>query len=685
MRSSMARMIVLAGLVCPWELCLSIGQARAVQDVAAESRNSVTAKQSYALNTDIAVRLEKGQAVQLNFESNPYGLEKYILYYAEENGQGIIRGDGYFADGRRTGGGSRIDLEGALRQLGNTPCLAVAKWNLHEGRAHIDFCVSDNIERNHREYRQYSLGNKKMSIQYQDRQLIPAIELPETERLAGFIHLWSEAKFNFVFWSRVPDVDWDAVLLEYIPKVREAKTDVRYYRVLRQCIALLRDGHTGVWGPSDEPVCQPPVEIAAVQGKAVIVQVYPAERIKQPELKAELLDARLQRGDEITHVDGRAVEQVLAEDIYPYIAASTLQQKELTAYSQLARGALATRVIMRIRDLEGTEREVRLTRGYYNFPRDAKPFLSDLPGGILRVSLDSFGSDDVVKQFENAFDKIMAAKGLVLDLRDNGGGSSSTGYAILKRLIDKPVEGSHWKTRQYTPAFRAWGRDEQWYEGTHGTIEPSEGKRYHGPVAVLTGPATASAAEDFVVAFQTSGRGKVVGRRTLGSTGQPLTIELPGGGGARICTKWDTYPDGREFVGIGCIPDVEVVPTRADIAAGRDVVLEKAVEVLGMSSLPPATRKPSEQEQQNFDKQQTPYRLAAAVREWDFDENVPPFTMMMDDPNDPNTRQRQASQGPMIMLVPKGAAKPKVFQRDNPISNCTYISNPKAFYPPMRK
>ena len=34
-----------------------------------------------------------------------------------------------------------------------------------------------------------------------------------------------------------------------------------------------------------------------------------------------------------------------------------------------------------------------------------------------------------------------------------------------------------------------------------------------------------------------------------------------------------------------------------------------------------------------------------------------------------------------IMLVPKGAKKPKVFQRNTPIKNCSYISNPKAFYP----
>jgi C-terminal processing protease CtpA/Prc len=370
------------------------------------------------------------------------------------------------------------------------------------------------------------------------------------------------------------------VLVEYLPKVQQAKTDAEYYRVLRQCIALLHDGHTDVWGPSDEPDCRPPVEIAAVQGKAVIVQVYPAEQIRPPELKAELLAARLKPGDEITHIDGRAVERILAEDLHPYIAASTPQQEELQAYPKLATGAFGAKVNLRVRDLEENEREVHLTRGRYSFPRSEKCFLCELPGGIVHVNLDSFASDKPVRQFEEAFDKILAAKGLILDLRDNGGGSSSVGYAILARLIDKPVEGSHWKTRQYLPAFRVWGREEQWYEGTHGTIQPSEGTRYHGPVAVLTGPATASAAEDLVVAFQTSGRGKVVGRRTLGSTGQPLQITLPGGGGARICTKRDTYPDGREFVGIGCIPDVEVVPTRADIAAGRDIVLERAVAVL---------------------------------------------------------------------------------------------------------
>lgn len=199
---------------------------------------------------------------------------------------------------------------------------------------------------------------------------------------------------------------------------------------------------------------------------------------------------------------------------------------------------------------------------------------------MVYVNLPDFGSDQAVQEFDRAFEQIQIAKGLILDVRHNGGGSTQHGSAILSRLIDKSVPGSHWKSRKHVAAFKAWGRQEQWEEGDHDTITPHETKHYAGPVAVLTGPETASAAEDFVVAFHACGRGKVIGQRTSGSTGQPLMVQLPGGGGARICTKRNTYPDGKEFVGIGVIPDVEVEPTREDIAGQRDPVLSTALKLL---------------------------------------------------------------------------------------------------------
>jgi C-terminal processing protease CtpA/Prc len=57
-------------------------------------------------------------------------------------------------------------------------------------------------------------------------------------------------------------------------------------------------------------------------------------------------------------------------------------------------------------------------------------------------------------------------------------------------------------------------------------------------------------------------------------------IHLPGGGTLRVCTERNTYPDGREFVGVGVVPDIQATPTIQGIRAGRDEVLEAALRVL---------------------------------------------------------------------------------------------------------
>ena len=99
-------------------------------------------------------------------------------------------------------------------------------------------------------------------------------------------------------------------------------------------------------------------------------------------------------------------------------------------------------------------------------------------------------------------------------------------------------------------------------------------------MVVLIGHNTASAAEDFLIALDDLDCATVVGQNTFGSTGQPLSFKLPGGGSARVCTKRDTYPDGREFVGYGVKPDIYVEYTLKDLLDYKDPDLEKALEIL---------------------------------------------------------------------------------------------------------
>jgi C-terminal processing protease CtpA/Prc len=292
----------------------------------------------------------------------------------------------------------------------------------------------------------------------------------------------------------------------------------------------------------------------------------------------------------ITAVDGRPVQEVLEHDLYPYVFASSPQARDGWAYPLLVDGPRGTKASLEVQDLEGATRSVTLTRDLQGVTLPWKdrsgPEAGELPGSIMNVPLNSFTSDETVRYFESQFDRISKAEGLILDLRRNTGGSTGNGYAIIRYLTDKALPTSRWRTRQYRPFARACGDLEQWFEGNMGVIEPVEGRLpFRGPIVVLVGADTISAGEDFLIPLHASHRATLVGQRTNGSTGQPLTISLPGGGGAMICTKWDSYPDGREFVGVGVIPDVPVYPTQREIADGlwadeNDPILEKGLEVL---------------------------------------------------------------------------------------------------------
>ncbi len=178
---------------------------------------------------------------------------------------------------------------------------------------------------------------------------------------------------------------------------------------------------------------------------------------------------------------------------------------------------------------------------------------------------------------DSLFPEIEKTSGLVIDVRSNGGGSSEIGYHILAMLTDKPFATSvSWNRENYSTQWS----EISWHWNGKSSQNPSGKYYYDKPVALLIGPGTFSAGEDFTVAFEIMHRGPLVGRSTGGSTGEPLEFKLPGGGSARVCAKRDTYPDGSEFVGTGVHPTVTVEPTVRDFRAGTDVALQKAIELV---------------------------------------------------------------------------------------------------------
>ncbi|MBL7728010.1 MAG: peptidase S41, partial [Dinghuibacter sp.] len=112
------------------------------------------------------------------------------------------------------------------------------------------------------------------------------------------------------------------------------------------------------------------------------------------------------------------------------------------------------------------------------------------------------------------------------------------------------------------------------------TVSGLKKKRIVAPVVVLIGNGTASAAEDFLIYADPLPNFTFMGDKTYGSTGQPYLFDLPGGGRARVCTKKDVYPDGKEFIGYGISPDIYVRYTLEDYIQNNDPVLKSAVKYL---------------------------------------------------------------------------------------------------------
>jgi C-terminal processing protease CtpA/Prc len=412
--------------------------------------------------------------------------------------------------------------------------------------------------------------------------------LPEDERIAGLSQLWSEVKLNFANFDLVPDVDWDALYLASLPRVRQTRSTLEYYRVLMGVVAKLKDGHTNVYPPAelwDEMMARPALFTGLIEGRVVITRV----------LDASLAAAGLGVGVEVVAIDGIPVKTYGEERVAPYQSASTPQDREVRTYTySLLAGPVSVPVKLALRTVSGKTIELSVPRKSgaeaAKLPVTPPIELRMLPRNVAYLAINTFASDSVAEQFEARFEELSRASALVLDLRDNDGGNGGVAYRILQTLTDKPFLATRWRTREYHPAFRAFGFGEGTFELAPEVVPLAGARRFDKPVVVLTSARTFSAGEDFVVGFDAMKRGTIVGEPTGGSTGSPLFFSLPGGGTGRVCTKRDTYPDGKEFIGVGVVPDVLVRSTLADVRAGRDTVLERALEVL-RHARPPGAQK----------------------------------------------------------------------------------------------
>jgi carboxyl-terminal processing protease len=342
------------------------------------------------------------------------------------------------------------------------------------------------------------------------------------------------------FWQT-----WDLVHSDYVVQPVDDVTLMR--GAIEGMLASLGDKHTSYMDPDLFKQANADLE-GEYEGIGAWVDTtgeYMVIVSPIPDTPAE--KAGLKPGDKIIAVDG---EDVIGMD-------GSLVLKRVLGPA----GTLVTLTILR----EGVAEPLvfEITR--------AKITIKSVTGEMLEndiayVSINRFG-DTTTEELRSLLDDLLSQDpvGLILDLRNNGGGYVTTCVEVASEFIKEGVV-----------LYEEYG------DGSRSSLDVIPGGMATGiPLVVLVNEGTASASEITAGAIQDYQRGILVGVVTYGKGSVQTWTELDDNqGGIRITiARWLT-PNGRQINEIGITPDVIVEMTEEDYKAGLDPQLDKAIELL---------------------------------------------------------------------------------------------------------
>jgi C-terminal processing protease CtpA/Prc len=331
-------------------------------------------------------------------------------------------------------------------------------------------------------------------------------------------------------------------------------------------IARVNDTHANLWSSmSVQPPrgkAQLPVRVRFVEGKAVVTGYTHATLGLQTGLKV---------GDAILAMDGVPVD-TLVERWRPMYAASNEPTRLRDVARALTRGDAGPVRLAILR--EGSPLDVVVTRAPLDSLDGTAGTTHDLPGPTFRrlgsdiayLKLSSVRTDSVGSYLRG----IAGARALVIDIRNYP--SAFLVFELGKHLVKEatPFVSFTFEDIRNPGAF---------VPGPTNKLLPGQ-PYFEGGVAILVDEETQSQAEYTTMAFRSRPGAVVVGSTTAGADGNVSSIPLPGGLRTMISGIGIFYPDKRPTQRVGIVPDLVVRPTISGIRAGRDEVLEAAVQRL---------------------------------------------------------------------------------------------------------
>ncbi len=192
--------------------------------------------------------------------------------------------------------------------------------------------------------------------------------------------------------------------------------------------------------------------------------------------------------------------------------------------------------------------------------------------GYMRYPSFSYGMS------ENTLDWALAllheCHGLIIDIRDNGGGDISAVKTFVSRFIDGQILAGY-ICHKSGPGHDDFSEPYPFY------FDPAPYPRIHWdkPIVVLTNRSTFSAANNFVSVMQYLPEVTIVGDRTGGGSGMPFSSEIPCGWAVRFSAS-PVYDAKMQVTETGIAPDIHVDLDPDSARVGIDTMLSTAISLL---------------------------------------------------------------------------------------------------------
>ena len=382
-------------------------------------------------------------------------------------------------------------------------------------------------------------------------------------RLAVFDDVWEtiDERYYDPFFG---GLDWNRLRQVYRQEAADARSGQDLYFVLRRMVGSLNDPHTRVYSPAEKFDWWRPrfvtvgISVREVEGQPTVVYV---------DRNSKAANIGIRPGDIIETIDGVPVSAIVKQKVTS--ESSSLTSARLRAIASVMEGESGSLVSIKWRTREGKTKNETLPR-YWDQRTPGFQVRED--SKYVYVEVQTFTQLLAFEALRALKDQLRNARGIVLDLRNNGGGDADAMAAIaavflgdgfaLGRFTDRG--GLSFELSTYSKLVMTADRFETQL-----------------PLIVLVSDRTSSAAEILAAALQSQRRAKIVGTETCGCV---LAIRsrhnLPDQGILDVSELDYKTRDGVRLERQGVRPDYYVAPQRQDFYAQRDRVRDFATNLL---------------------------------------------------------------------------------------------------------